>query len=303
MGSALGHHSHELARHGTQAPAAAGGLARLRMRRAGAGQISVVRRPRGSGPLPDIADHVEESVAVGRVGRDRRRAVVAVRILAPPRERALPGVGHDGSLWCQLIAPRVVRTDQATARRVLPLGLGRQILAGPGGVRHGVLPADVHHRVVRAIPPVAARTVGLSPLRALLPAPPLRPVVQRDRDRRLGEHLRPRHEQVGIGAREVGGIQRQLRHGDVTGLGDEGRELRVRDRVRSPAQVRHLDLDDRVLLRVEPATAYLVEPARHSQQQRALGSFHQSIVSHVPSRPAGAPPHRRRRHRRCRRPP
>src|SRR5262249_30915004 len=92
---------------------------------AGHGLEPVVR------PLPDVAGHVVEAVAVRRIGLDRRGALVAVEQQVLPGELALPGIGHHAALRRELLAPREGRAVQATAGRVLPLGLARQRLAGP----------------------------------------------------------------------------------------------------------------------------------------------------------------------------
>ena len=65
-----------------------------------------------------------------------------------------------------------------------------------------------------------------APLGARLPAPPLRPVAEVHRARRLGEHLGAGHQQRRVGAREVGGVERVLGDGDVAGLLDEARRTR-----------------------------------------------------------------------------
>ena len=59
------------------------------------------------GPLPDVPRHVVETEAVGRVGPDRRRAVVAVEAEVLPREPALPRVGQRPARGRLLLAPRV----------------------------------------------------------------------------------------------------------------------------------------------------------------------------------------------------
>ena len=124
-----------------------------RARRAAAGvdlDLGVRGRVEVARPLPDVAGHVEQAVAVGRERLDRRRALVAVGQQVLPRELALPGVGHHPALGRELVAPGVDRAVEAAARGELPLGLGRQRLAGPGGVGGRVLPGDVGHGVALA---------------------------------------------------------------------------------------------------------------------------------------------------------
>src|SRR5215469_6731576 len=52
----------------------------------------VARRPPVRGPLPDVADHVVQAVAIGRISGDRRRARVAVLAGVLRGEIPLPGV-------------------------------------------------------------------------------------------------------------------------------------------------------------------------------------------------------------------
>src|SRR5262249_59061911 len=57
------------------------------------------------GPLPDIADHVVEAVAVGREGAHRGGAFVAVLAQVLPGELALPGVCHRLAVRLESIPP------------------------------------------------------------------------------------------------------------------------------------------------------------------------------------------------------
>src|SRR5438309_9722027 len=59
--------------------------------------------PVGS-PLPDIADHVVDAVAIGRVSHHRRRALVSVLAFIFVREISLPGIGAMLSARRELIA-------------------------------------------------------------------------------------------------------------------------------------------------------------------------------------------------------
>src|SRR5262249_33667808 len=56
------------------------------------------RREGGRGPLPYIADHVVEPVAVCGKGIDWRGALVAIELEVLPGKPALPNVGHDPPL-------------------------------------------------------------------------------------------------------------------------------------------------------------------------------------------------------------
>ena len=69
---------------------------------------------------------------------------------AAPREvRPVPGVRHDPAVRPGLVAPGERGALEPAARGVLPLGLGGQPAARPGGVRLRVLVGDMDHRVVR----------------------------------------------------------------------------------------------------------------------------------------------------------
>src|SRR4029079_3637717 len=86
-------------------------------------------------PLPDVAGHVEEAVAVRRKRADRRCASEAVELEVLPGELALPRVGHHPAVGRELVAPGIDGPLEAAPGSELPLGLGRQVLAGPGRVR------------------------------------------------------------------------------------------------------------------------------------------------------------------------
>src|SRR6476620_4273701 len=132
----------------------------------------MTRREPVGGPFPDVADHVEETVAVGRECPNRRRSRVAVRREVFQRECALPDVGHVTAVWCQLVAPCELGTIEATARRVLPLRRCWQLLACPGGIGRGILEGDVHHRMLVQALVRLATAAGPSPIRAELELPP-----------------------------------------------------------------------------------------------------------------------------------
>src|SRR4051812_28034681 len=90
-------------------------------------------------PLPDVAGHPVQAVPVRGERTDRRGALEAIEAEVLPRELALPGVGPVPTLRRQFVPPRVDGALEATARRVLPLGLRRQLLARPRRVRRRVV--------------------------------------------------------------------------------------------------------------------------------------------------------------------
>src|SRR3954453_6529881 len=86
-------------------------------------------------PLPDVAGHVVQAVAVRRERAHRRGPSVAVvsRVLAG--EGPLEHVPPAPAPRFELVAPGVVLLLEAAARRALPLGLGGQPRAAPKAVR------------------------------------------------------------------------------------------------------------------------------------------------------------------------
>src|SRR5664279_2687904 len=85
-------------------------------------------------PLPDVAGHVVEAVAVGleRVHRTGAVVTVAPRVLV--REPSLSDVHAMLAARLELITPRKSRPAQPATRGELPLGLGRESLAGPRAI-------------------------------------------------------------------------------------------------------------------------------------------------------------------------
>src|SRR5258705_9458061 len=77
-------------------------------------------------PLPGVADHVEEAVAIRRKRTDRRGALVAVLDEILVRKPALPEIRERLAGWHQDVAPGVVRILETAARGELPFGFGPQ---------------------------------------------------------------------------------------------------------------------------------------------------------------------------------
>ena len=169
------------------------------------------RREPVARPLPDVAAHVVEPVAVRREAADRRGALEAVLLQVLPRELALPGVRHRPAVREVLVAPGEGRPVEAAAGGVLPLGLGRKLLARPGRVGLRVLVGDLHDGMPVAAVDRRARPARLLPERARHVLPPAADVVQRHGAGGLAEDERARHEQVGLGVRVVGGVERAAR--------------------------------------------------------------------------------------------
>src|SRR5262249_20321018 len=117
-------------------------------------------------PLPDIAGHVVQTVAISRERFDWRRARVAVfcRVVVPGV--ALEGIALRMLVGERLIAPDVLLALQAASRGEFPLGLGGQPLARPFGVGNRVEPGDVDDGVVVLALDGTAGSFGMAPVGA-----------------------------------------------------------------------------------------------------------------------------------------
>ena len=105
-----------------------------------AGSIPIAR------PLPHVADHVIEPVAVRAEAADRCSADVTVVLGVDDGKDALPGVGYRFAVGVEGAAP-VVFTVAAAPRRVFPLCLGGETSPQPAGVCQRVLVGDMDHRM------------------------------------------------------------------------------------------------------------------------------------------------------------
>ena len=98
-----------------------------RLRRVG----RVLRHIPVGGPLPHVADHVEEPVAVRRERAYGRGALIPIKLQVLVRKIALPGVGHLPVARRELVAPGELRAFEPATRGELPLGFGRQAPCRP----------------------------------------------------------------------------------------------------------------------------------------------------------------------------
>src|SRR5262245_25695875 len=148
-----------------------------------AAMVRALRRcgPPVGRPLPDVADHVVEAVAVRRERAHRRGARPAVEREILEREAALPDIGERLVARLQLVAPGVGRAREAAARGVLPFGFIRQFGARPTGIGFDVAPSHVHHGMIEKLVERALRSIRMAPVGAVHVAPPLRHVAQIDR--------------------------------------------------------------------------------------------------------------------------
>lgn len=76
------------------------------------------------------------------------RADPAIPGRAYRRKGALVGVHRVLPIQCQLIALRELALHQPASRRSLPLRLGGQLQAGLAAIGQGIVPGDMHDRMV-----------------------------------------------------------------------------------------------------------------------------------------------------------
>ena len=136
-------------------------------RRGSVGDGVPVRRP-----LPDVAGHVEQPVAVGGVTADRRGEDVAIG------RRVLPG-----EVPCQVLAitwpsgrsssPQVKRRRPARRGRRTPTPPRSAGACRPRRSRRRRPPGDVDHRVIGQSAIELSGPAGMPPVRAGRPGPPV----------------------------------------------------------------------------------------------------------------------------------
>ena len=117
-------------------------------------------------PLPDVAGHVIEAVAIWRKRFHGRNTGKSIFAFVLNRELSLIGVCHELPAGFELIAPGIELSAQASPRGKLPLGLRRQPLARPFCVGDRVGVSDLDNRIVFLALYVALRTFRMSPVRA-----------------------------------------------------------------------------------------------------------------------------------------
>ena len=149
------------------------------------------------GPLPGVADHVGEPIAIGREAADGSGALKPVARQVLPGKFALPVVSEHLPLRRQLLPPGIGPAVVPTAGGVLPLRFGGNLFAHPRGVSRDVLPGHMQHRVAIASVEIAPRTLRMAPVGARLPVPPGVVAPQRHATQRLLEHDRAGHQHLG----------------------------------------------------------------------------------------------------------
>lgn len=180
-------------------------------------------------PLPDVANHVIDAIAVRRKGEHRGSADEAVVAAVLVREIPLPRVGAMPSAGRKLVAPGEVGAVKAAARRVFPLGLGWQIPSRPFRVGERVSESDVHNGMIVKPVDIALGTVRMAPVRPLEQCPPLTPISEIDGMFRRSEDERTCENHMRQRVRVIPWIGSDFREGDMAGRLDERLELPVGD--------------------------------------------------------------------------
>src|SRR5262249_28244986 len=98
-------------------------------------------------PLPHIADHVEEPVAVRGKAADRRGACIAVLFGIVDGKDALPGIGDGLAILVVGLAP-ILAVIFAAARGIFPLSLGGKLTPEPMRVSQRILISDMDNGMV-----------------------------------------------------------------------------------------------------------------------------------------------------------
>src|SRR3954469_14438616 len=145
------------------------------------------------------------------------------------RKGALPRICHMTAFRRQLLAPGELSLIKPAASRVLPLGLGGQLLPGPGRVGFCVAIGDLHDGMIVYATNRTMLAIGLSPTGSELELPPIREIAKIDRMIGRAEHQRSGFEHVRQRARIVPWIGCDFCYGDVASSLDEVTKLLVGD--------------------------------------------------------------------------
>src|SRR5215469_12518999 len=102
-------------------------------------------------PFPDVADHVEQAVAIGWELPYRGGLLISIGEQILPRELALPCVGHLLAAGSELFSPSVSCTIESTPRGKLPFHLGWQFFSYPFGICRSIFISDVNNWMLSPI--------------------------------------------------------------------------------------------------------------------------------------------------------
>ena len=119
-----------------------------------------------SGPLPDVADHVVNAIAVRRkAGTGEVRSKPSSHDFRA--ESSLPGIGHMPAAGSEFVAPGEFGAVNAATGGEFLFGFGRQLLACPPRVGECIAKRHMHHWMIIARVDVALRPVRLPPVSTL----------------------------------------------------------------------------------------------------------------------------------------
>ncbi len=167
------------------------------------------------GPLPAVAGHVVQAVAVWSERNSGRKADIAILAQIIPWKVSLPDVARRKGVCWMFVAPRVDWFPQATACGMLPLCFGWQAPADPSRVVRGVLPRDMDNRQVVQLRPRSSRSEWCCPMGAVYLSPPFGPNDTSRRNAAVDELV------------ENVGRPKPLRFSHISGLADEPCKLRI----------------------------------------------------------------------------
>ena len=196
------------------------------------GMAVVVRRKPIGHPLPDVAAHFIETIAIGGVGFDRSKTMKAILGGVTIGEIALPDVALPFSAGLHFRTPDISLLFKPSTCGVFPLRFGGQTFPGPFCISRSVLPADADDREIGFVRNGSSRPLRMLPVRPHLVFPPLKFRLARERLHRLGgagEMVGSRLEQGWIRPGEIRRRRLTFRHRLVMRGINEGLELLVRD--------------------------------------------------------------------------
>src|SRR5689334_7513283 len=101
-----------------------------------------------SAPLPYVAGHVVQAIAVRRKCANRRASYEAVGSQVMRRKNALPAIRQILAFRIQLIAPGIFFPGEPAALGIFKLGFGRQTLARPLRISRRIIPGNLRDRLV-----------------------------------------------------------------------------------------------------------------------------------------------------------
>ncbi len=132
-------------------------------------------------PMPRIACDVVESKPIWRIGFNGRESEKSIVSAIASRERALPVVGLILLVGHQLVSPGVAAITDSGPGSKFVFGFGGQPLASPGGVGRGVIPRNMHNRIVFSAHQRAVWAFGMLPVCTLHLLPSAREGIEHAR--------------------------------------------------------------------------------------------------------------------------